>query len=127
VLEALEHLEVGDAPGNVGESNDSELVLITDSFLRAMTWAPAQGSLVPRLSYFACVSRLLFTHGLVVDFVTSRFARLSDSPILFHFCIHPLPESDACLNSAVHTRLWELAAGNKQFVYQSGEEYIQIQ
>ncbi|KAJ7849660.1 hypothetical protein B0H14DRAFT_2765229 [Mycena olivaceomarginata] len=127
VLEALEHLEVGDAPGNVGESNDSELVLITDSFLRAMTWAPAQDSLVPRLSYFACVSRLVFTHGLVVDFVTSRFARLSDSPILFHFCIHPLPESDACLNSAVHTKLWELAAGNKQFVYQSGEEYIKIQ
>ncbi|KAJ7084928.1 hypothetical protein C8R44DRAFT_753007 [Mycena epipterygia] len=127
VLEALEHLEVGDAPGNVGESNDLELVLITDSFLRAMTWAPAQDCLVPRLSYFACASRLVFTHGLVVDFVTSRLARLSDSPILFHVCIHPLPESDACLNSAVHTKLWELAAGNKQFVYQSGEEYIQIQ
>ncbi|KAJ7743927.1 hypothetical protein DFH07DRAFT_963941 [Mycena maculata] len=127
IAEALEHLEVGDVPGNAGESNDSGLVLIADSFLCAMTWVPAQDCLVPRLSYFTCVSRLVFTHGLVVDFVTSRLARLPDSPILFHVCIHPLPESDACLNSAVHTRLWELAVGNKQFVYQSGEECIQIQ
>ncbi|KAJ7489741.1 hypothetical protein B0H11DRAFT_2229762 [Mycena galericulata] len=118
VLEALEHLEVGDAPG-------SESVLITDSFLRAMTCVPAQACLVPRLSYFACVSRLAFTHSLLGDFVTSRLARLSDSPILFHVCIHPLPESDARLKYAVRTILWELAASNKQFVYQSGEEYIQ--
>ncbi|KAJ7915053.1 hypothetical protein B0H13DRAFT_2270515 [Mycena leptocephala] len=127
VLKALEHLEVGDAPGKVGKRNVSNSVLITDSFLRAMMWAPAQDCLVPRLTYFTCVSRLMFTHSLVVDFVTSRLARLSDPPILFHVCIHPLPGSDAFLNCAVHTILWELAAGNKQFVYQSGEEYIQIQ
>ncbi|KAJ7146635.1 hypothetical protein C8R44DRAFT_864374 [Mycena epipterygia] len=129
VLEALEHLEVGDAPGNIGQSNDSESVLITDSLLRAMTCVPAADCLVPHLSYFAFVSRLAFTQSLVVDLVTSRLARISDSesPILFHICIHPLPESDAYLDSAVHSRLWGLAAGNKQFVYQSGEKYILIE
>jgi hypothetical protein len=93
VLEALEHLEVGDPPGTLGESNGSELVLITDSFLRAMTRARGQDCLVPRLTYFACVSRLVFTHGLIVDFATSRLAQSSDSPFLFHVCIHPLPEA----------------------------------
>ncbi|KAJ7215780.1 hypothetical protein B0H12DRAFT_1329552, partial [Mycena haematopus] len=136
VLEALEHLEVGDAPreagkrsGKVGKRSgkgrkrdDSESALITDSFLQKMTCAPAKDCLVPHLSYFACVSRLAFTHTLLVDFITSRMARLSEASTLFHVCIHPFPESDASFISAVHTRLWELAAANNKFVYEAGEE-----
>ncbi|KAJ7776139.1 hypothetical protein B0H16DRAFT_1879550 [Mycena metata] len=42
VLNALEFLEVGDAPANVTERTDSESDLITDSFLCAMIRGPAQ-------------------------------------------------------------------------------------
>ncbi|KAJ7242130.1 hypothetical protein B0H12DRAFT_1312857, partial [Mycena haematopus] len=136
VLEALEHLEVGDAPREVGKRggkdgkrrgkvtkrDGSESVLITDGFLQKMTCAPSQGCLVPRLSYFTCVSHLVFTHSLLVDFVTSRIARLSEAPA-FHVCIHPFPGSDTSITSAVRTRLGKLAAGNQKFVYEVGEEY----
>ncbi|KAJ7983310.1 hypothetical protein DFH06DRAFT_1172921 [Mycena polygramma] len=123
VLPALEHLEVGDTPGNAGEG---ESTLITDSFLRAMTSARAQEDcLVPRLSYLACVSRLAFTPSFLVDFITARLARLSEagSPIIFHVCIHPLPGSDPSLNSTLCTGLREIAIRHRQFVYQSGEGY----
>jgi hypothetical protein len=109
VLEVLEHLAVGDDPTDFGESES----LLTDSFLRAMTWVPSRDCLVPRLAYFSCKSRLRFTHGLVVDFVESRLDRSADS--LFHLRIHSLFPSDASLDSAVHTKLCDLAGHNKRF------------
>ncbi|KAJ7016586.1 hypothetical protein C8F04DRAFT_1406828 [Mycena alexandri] len=112
VLEALEHLAVGDDPRDLGEG---ESLLLTNSFLRAMTWVPARDGLAPRLSYFDCTSRLRFTHGLVVDFVESRLGRSADA--LFHLRFHSLLQSDAHLDSVVHTKLCDLAAHNKHFMY----------
>ncbi|KAJ6484845.1 hypothetical protein C8R45DRAFT_1098992 [Mycena sanguinolenta] len=137
VLPALECLEVGDAPeksikrkgkGKGRGKVDQPKALITDSFLQAMTCAPAQDCLVPRLRYFTCVSRMGFTHSLLVDFAMSRFARLSESSIaLFHLCIHPFPGIDPGLSSAVRATLRKLAAGQKNFVYEAGEKYIRFQ
>ncbi|KAJ7983309.1 hypothetical protein DFH06DRAFT_1467135 [Mycena polygramma] len=126
VLPALEGLEVGDTPGHAGEGDDTDSLLITDGFLRAMTCVPEEDCLVPRLSYLACVSRLAFTQTILEDFITSRLTRLSetDSPVdKFHVCIDSLPGSDVRINSAVRTRLRELAIAHKRFVYRAGEQY----
>ncbi|KAJ6513615.1 hypothetical protein C8R47DRAFT_1091422 [Mycena vitilis] len=126
MLPALEHLEVGDVPASAAAGNNSESAVITDSFLRAMTCAPGEDCLVPRLSYLACASRLVFTPSCLVDFVASRLSRHSEatSRRKLHVCIYPLPESDARSNFAVRTRLRELAAGHQHFVFQAGERYI---
>ncbi|KAJ7773841.1 hypothetical protein B0H16DRAFT_1880367, partial [Mycena metata] len=123
-LKVLEHLEIGDPPRDVDEPSDAGL--ITDSFLHAMLWTPGQDCLVPCLSHFACVSRLTFTHSLVIDLVESRLNLLTDSSTIFQLCIHPFPSSDVRLDAAVHTRLWELAAKDKQFFYRTGEKYITL-
>jgi hypothetical protein len=129
LLRALERLEVGDAPekpckrkqrGKSGKSNG----VITDSFLRAISDAPGRDCLVPCLSYFACVSRLAFTHGLLVDLATSRVARLSGSSMPFHLCIRRFPGTDIVVTSAVRTALWDLAADNAKFTYDAGEMYV---
>ncbi|KAJ7802423.1 hypothetical protein B0H14DRAFT_1661134 [Mycena olivaceomarginata] len=129
LLPALERLEVGDAPekpckrkqrGKSGKSND----VITDSFLLAISDAPGRDCLVPCLSYFACVSRLTFTHGLLVDLATSRVARLSGSSMPFHLCIRRFPGTDIVVTSAVRTALWDLAADNAKFTYDAGEMYV---
>ncbi|KAJ7791361.1 hypothetical protein B0H14DRAFT_3567077 [Mycena olivaceomarginata] len=126
LLPALERLEVGDAPekpckrkqrGKSGKSNG----VITDSFLRAISDAPGRDCLVPCLSYFACVSRLTFTHGLLVDLATSKVARLSGSSMPFHLCIRRFPGTDIVVTSAVRTALWDLAADNAKFTYDAGE------
>ncbi|KAJ6513631.1 hypothetical protein C8R47DRAFT_1313789 [Mycena vitilis] len=128
VLPALERLEIGDVPATaVKAGNDSAPILITDSFLRAMTHSQAPDDcLAPRLSYLVCVSRLGFTPSLLIAFVASRVARISEvgSSNIFHLCIHPLPESDAALNAVVRTKLREMAASHKRFVYQTGERYM---
>ncbi|KAJ7185693.1 hypothetical protein C8R46DRAFT_1061446 [Mycena filopes] len=123
VLEALEHLEVGDAPGNDEGSNN---VLITDTFLRALTWTPGHDCLVPCLSHLTCVSRFAFTHGLLVDLVASRLSRPSTSPILLHLVIYPCPGSAVFLDSTAHTMLQNLTAVpvNRRFAYLSGEDYM---
>ncbi|KAJ7983295.1 hypothetical protein DFH06DRAFT_1081466 [Mycena polygramma] len=130
MLPALEHLEVGDAAGSVGDDDSSEAVLITDSFLRSMSCPPAPADcLVPRLFYLACVSRLAFTHSLLADFVTSRLEHLSkaDSSIIFHVYLDPFPGSDLRLIPAVRTTLRELAIAHRRFVYQTGKEFIAYQ
>ncbi|KAJ6484869.1 hypothetical protein C8R45DRAFT_1099021 [Mycena sanguinolenta] len=117
VLKVLEHLEIGDTLDT----------LITDGSLGKMTCAPGQETLVPRLSHLAFVSRLVFTHSLIADFVMSRVARLSQSFTLLHLCIHPFPKTDAALIEAVEAVrmvLWELAASNDGFKYEIGQEYV---
>ncbi|KAF7326513.1 F-box domain-containing protein [Mycena sanguinolenta] len=129
LLAALERLEVGDPPEksgtsergeNFGESND----LITDSLLRAMSQAPGRDCLVPSLSYFACVSRLTFTHGLLVDFAAFRVARLSGSFSSFHLRIRRFPGTAVAVTSAMRTALGDLAAGSRKFTYEAGEMYL---
>ncbi|KAJ7223144.1 hypothetical protein GGX14DRAFT_557716 [Mycena pura] len=120
-LPALEVLEVGDVPQVDMETNRRPL--INDHILRALTGGPGQDCLVPRLFYLGCVSRLSFTHNLVVDLVTSR---LRDSQGSFHFCLHPLR---GVLNPAVHAHLRQLAVeSHRRFVYELGpyiQEYYQ--
>ncbi|KAJ6461467.1 hypothetical protein C8R45DRAFT_1108691 [Mycena sanguinolenta] len=133
VLEVLEHLEVGDAPERLGRLRETvdkhEGVLISNSFLRAMTCQPEQDCFVPRLRYFSCVSRLAFAPRVLEDFVTSRVTRLalSGSIILFdvriHLCYSPTSYNVRRQTEAVRVGLWELAAQTK-FVYQVGGEYI---
>ncbi|KAJ6461439.1 hypothetical protein C8R45DRAFT_941348 [Mycena sanguinolenta] len=133
VLAVLEHLEVGDAPERLGRLREvvdkREGVLISNSFLRAMTCQPEQACFVPRLRCFSCVSRLAFTPRVLEDFVTSRVTRLahSGSIILFdvriHLCYSPTSYDVRRQTEAVRVGLWELAAQAK-FVYQVGEEYI---
>ncbi|KAJ7163711.1 hypothetical protein C8R46DRAFT_1352435 [Mycena filopes] len=110
VLEALEHLEVGE--------------LITDNFLRALTWTAGHDCLVPRLSYLTCVSRFAFTHGRLVDLVASRLPRPATSQSLLHLYIYPFPGSAVFLDSTAHTMLQNLMAVNRRFVYLSGEDYM---
>ncbi|KAJ6484163.1 hypothetical protein C8R45DRAFT_1000319 [Mycena sanguinolenta] len=129
LLAALERLEVGDAPeepgtstqrGKFGDSTD----LITDSLLGAMSQAPGRDCLVPSLSYFACVSRLTFTHGLLVDFAAFRVARLSGSSSSFHLRIRRFPGTDIAVTSAMRTALGDLAAASGKFTYEAGEMYL---
>ncbi|KAJ7151050.1 hypothetical protein C8R46DRAFT_1229335 [Mycena filopes] len=125
VLRALETLEIGDAV--IGECDDREdsVALVSDSFLRAMVWKPTQHALVPRLWQFTFVSKLAFCHGLLLNLVTSRLARSSDTP--FHLFIHLLPTTAASLDCTVDAALRELAAGNcKHFKYRSSERYIPL-
>ncbi|KAF7346608.1 hypothetical protein MSAN_01798300 [Mycena sanguinolenta] len=129
VLDGLQHLEIGDGPerpkrkSRVQAHSDPDAV-ITDDFLRAMTCAPGQNCLVPHLSYFACVSRFVFTDSVLADFAASRVEQLANSWTSFHVRIHPFPETDdASRIPAVRKVLWELAARNKKLVYQVGREY----
>ncbi|KAF7360870.1 F-box domain-containing protein [Mycena sanguinolenta] len=129
LLAALERLEVGDPPEKSGTSergeNFSELKdLITDSLLRAMSQAPGRDCLVPSLSYFACVSRLTFTHGLLVDFAAFRVARLSGSFSSFHLRIRRFPGTAVAVTSAMRTALGDLAADSGKFTYEAGEIYL---
>ncbi|KAF8158955.1 hypothetical protein K438DRAFT_1776859 [Mycena galopus ATCC 62051] len=125
LLATLERLEIGDAPekpskrkqrGKVGKTKG----LITDNLLRAMSHAPGRDCLVPSLSYFGCVSRLKFTHSLLVDFAMSRVARLPVSSS-FHLCILRFPGTNTVLTSTVRTALSDLAADNNEFIYEADD------
>ncbi|KAJ7712711.1 hypothetical protein B0H14DRAFT_3171834 [Mycena olivaceomarginata] len=116
-----ETLQRSRANANSGGKSGKSNGVITDSFLRAISDAPGRDCLVPCLSYFACVSRLTFTHGLLADLATSRVARLSGSSMPFHLCIRRFPGTDIVVTSAVRTALWDLAADNAKFTYDAGE------
>ncbi|KAJ7619543.1 hypothetical protein FB45DRAFT_161052 [Roridomyces roridus] len=123
VLEAIEHLEVGDAPPIVAAQP-----LVTDSFVRAMAGTALGDCLVPRLSHFVCVTRFMFEQRLLVDFVTSRLTRLAalDKPTAFHLHIHAFPGSKCGLDPAVHVALSELVATESRFLYESTQTYIPV-
>ncbi|KAJ6503942.1 hypothetical protein C8R45DRAFT_1186064 [Mycena sanguinolenta] len=87
VLDGLQYLEIGDTSERLKhrirahERDDPGAVILPR---RTMTCAPAQNCLVPRLSYFARVSRFVVTDSVLVDFAASRVARLSSSWSSFH-------------------------------------------
>ncbi|KAJ7721518.1 hypothetical protein B0H16DRAFT_1602639 [Mycena metata] len=53
-------------------SEGEELVLITNSLLRRLTWSADPGCLVPKLSFFECHTLLQFDDAVCRDFTLSR-------------------------------------------------------
>ncbi|KAJ6476796.1 hypothetical protein C8R45DRAFT_1157822 [Mycena sanguinolenta] len=104
VLDGLQYLEIGDTSERLKhrirahERDDPGAVVLPR---RTMTCAPAQNCLVPRLSYFARVSRFVVTDSVLVDFAASRVARLSSSWSSFHVRIHAFPDTNnmSCISA----------------------------
>ncbi|KAJ7614154.1 hypothetical protein FB45DRAFT_874294 [Roridomyces roridus] len=109
-LGALERLRVGDSP------KDDPLPLVTDSFLRRMT-----STVVPRLSYFACVSRRAFTPEIFLDFVMSRLPRVASAFVKSEFKVRlylvPNCDSNRYLDSPAHATLRQLEVDHTHFSY----------
>ncbi|KAJ7888528.1 hypothetical protein B0H13DRAFT_2341929 [Mycena leptocephala] len=100
----------------------ADVVLITDTLLRAITCA-APGpdatdttSLIPRLRVLRCASRLQFKHNLLLEFVSSRLELAPNfSPFLLE--VRPLTEADGLLDAEVHERLEAMWSRRRRFGY----------
>ncbi|KAJ7206073.1 hypothetical protein GGX14DRAFT_644085 [Mycena pura] len=125
-LESLEHLEIADRHG---EGTDS--VLVTNTFLRAIA-LPAASShtvphLVPRLRYFACVSKMGFTDNVFIDFVISRLVGCSpENPLSIYLC--PPTYIDLALHCAapVHAAMEQLVARSKRRLRYEYRGYLDL-
>ncbi|KAJ7080989.1 hypothetical protein C8R44DRAFT_895191 [Mycena epipterygia] len=113
-LNALETLEISDHERVRGSGVN--FILITDTLLRALTWAPEAGSLVPRLNTLCLRSRLQFSDIVHLDFVFPRLApgRTSQSPFTSEIVPHLRDSRE--LDPAVHARLRKLQ-GQKDLVF----------
>ncbi|KAJ7629430.1 hypothetical protein DFH06DRAFT_720236 [Mycena polygramma] len=120
VLTSLEELQIADKRSVNSEGAD--VILITDTLLRAITCA-APGpdatdttSLIPQLRVLRCASRLQFTHNLFLEFVSSRLELAPNfSPFLLE--VRPLTEADGRLDAQVHARLEALCSRRRRFRY----------
>ncbi|KAJ7479774.1 hypothetical protein FB451DRAFT_1171867 [Mycena latifolia] len=120
VLTSLEELQIADKR-NVN-SEGTNVVLITDTLLRAITCA-APGldatdttSLIPQLRVLRCASRLQFTHNLLLEFVSSRLELAPNFPP-FLLEVRPLTEADGRLDAEVHERLEAMWSRRRRFGY----------
>ncbi|KAJ6465852.1 hypothetical protein C8R45DRAFT_1079815 [Mycena sanguinolenta] len=116
MLTALEELQIADKR-NV-DSKGADVVLVTDTLLRAITYTATDitTSLVPQLRILRCASRLQFTHNLLLGFVSSRLELApNSSPFLFE--LQPLTEADGRLDAKVHGRLEAMWSRRRQFGY----------
>ncbi|KAJ7082545.1 hypothetical protein C8R44DRAFT_753680 [Mycena epipterygia] len=116
VLTSLEELQITDK-GNV-DSEGADVLLITDTLLRAITCADTT-SLIPQLRVLRCASRLQFTHKLLLEFVASRLELApNSSPFLLE--VRPLTEADGRLDAEVHERLEAMGSRRRRFGYSFG-------
>ncbi|KAJ7736848.1 hypothetical protein B0H16DRAFT_1695238 [Mycena metata] len=69
-LSLLQELCISDHRAVNGEGE--ELVLITNSLLRRLTWSADPGCLIPELSFFECHTLLQFDDAVYRDFTLSR-------------------------------------------------------
>ncbi|KAJ7438938.1 hypothetical protein B0H11DRAFT_2103462 [Mycena galericulata] len=106
-LPSLRQLEISDHIRLRGRGVN--FVLITDSLLRALTWTPEPGCLVPRLNVLRMRSRLEFNEDVYLQLVRSRLRpgrTASGNP----FTAAIVPHSEGCrpLDPSVHAQLREL-------------------
>ncbi|KAJ7206055.1 hypothetical protein GGX14DRAFT_644058 [Mycena pura] len=130
VLTSLEELQISDK--RKVDSDGADVVLITDTLLRAITCAASGAdatdttSLIPQLRVLHCASRLQFTHNLLLIFVSSRLELAPNlSPFLLE--VRPLTEADGRLDAEVHERLEAMWSRRRRFEYCFGSaEYPEL-
>ncbi|KAJ7021376.1 hypothetical protein C8F04DRAFT_269265 [Mycena alexandri] len=98
-LTSLEYLEIADKHRVDGEGAD--LVVLTDDFLRAVTFQPGR-RLIPRLCHFTCASQLQFTDHIFVMFVASRLEVCSSCAFRVEICTLVGGEGTAALPALLH-------------------------
>ncbi|KAJ6493304.1 hypothetical protein C8R45DRAFT_1136395 [Mycena sanguinolenta] len=121
VLTSLEELQIADTQN--GDSEGADVVLVTDTLLRAITYTASDTtdttSLIPQLRVLRCASRLQFTHNLLLEFVSSRL-ELAPNSSPFLLVVRPLPEADGHLDAEVHGRLEAMWSRRRGFWYCCG-------
>ncbi|KAJ7202287.1 hypothetical protein GGX14DRAFT_654111 [Mycena pura] len=130
MLTSLEELQIADKWKVHSEGAD--VILITDTLLRAITCAASGADaadatwLIPQLRVLRCASRLQFTHTLLLEFVSSRLELAPNlSPFLLE--VRPLTESDGRLDAEVHERLEAMWSRRRRFEYCFGSaEYPEL-
>ncbi|KAJ7188951.1 hypothetical protein C8R46DRAFT_32746 [Mycena filopes] len=105
-LRVLEELTISDH--RVVDGAGEELVLITDSLLRHLTWSANPTCLVPKLSYFECHTLLRFDDTVYRDFTLSRLTPGRNSAGPFELELQWYPECTRELDSAVMTQFADL-------------------
>ncbi|KAJ7779336.1 hypothetical protein DFH07DRAFT_794726 [Mycena maculata] len=119
-LPALQRLEISDHVRVRGRGIN--LVLITDTLLRALVWTPTHEppALSPRLNTFRIRSRFQFDAEMYLEFVLSRIepGRTATSP--FMAAIVPHPEDARPFHPGVRARLRELQVRKDVIIAFSG-------
>ncbi|KAJ7242935.1 hypothetical protein C8J57DRAFT_1557105 [Mycena rebaudengoi] len=91
----------------------ADILLITDTFLRRLTWVSDPSCVVPRLSAFTCGTRLEFNENILLEFILSRLAPGRSAAGPFSVVLRMLPGYYRELNQTVLGKLNELQAQGK--------------
>ncbi|KAJ7263111.1 hypothetical protein C8J57DRAFT_1631187 [Mycena rebaudengoi] len=91
----------------------ADILLITDTFLRRLTWVSDPSCVVPRLSAFTCGTRLEFNENVLLEFILSRLAPGRSAARPFSVVLRILPGYYRELNQTVLGKLNELQAQGK--------------